>query len=248
MGTGDFEKTSKASGGIHCWVFQQIHIYVFMSLTLLRLGTRITIWLIYEMYSWCIFVLQQLKPYQMAHSVSCSIARTGFWNKLSALHDLSFSTLQRTAIFKKDVREDRFMCCAWGQVVKSVKFYRSIIPCPHLVAGVSLVIFKRPETHDSVTLLSFPVPQRLSHPIHHSKCYWGWRRRHHQKGGIAPKSGQFLMISRNCVDCGSALPEQASLAEPGQLSLPHCCWCLSPLQHLCFLRPCALQGTRCNQA
>lgn len=104
-----------------------------------------------------------------------------FWNKLSTLHVLSFSTLQRTAIFREDVREDRFTCCAWGQVVKSVKSYLSIIPGPRLVAGVSLVIFKRPETHGSVTSSSFPLPQRLFTATHHSKCYWGWRGRHHQK-------------------------------------------------------------------
>lgn len=157
---------------------------------LLCLGTRITILLIYEMYSWCIFGLQQLKPYQMAHSVSCCIAGTGFWDNL--LPTFSFAGLQRIAIFREDVREDRFTCYAWGQVVKSVKFYLSIIPCPHLVAGVSLVIFKRPEIHVSVTSLSFPMSQRLFNPIYHSKCYWDWRERQHQKGGTAPKSGKLF--------------------------------------------------------
>lgn len=206
-----------------------------MSLILLCLGTRNTILLIYEMYSWCIFVLQQFKPYQMAQSVSCCIARTGFWNKLSTRRVLSFSTLQRTAIFREDVREDRFTCCAWGEVVKSVKFYLSLLPCPHLVAGVSLVIFRRSETHGSVTSSSFPLPQTFFTATHYSKCYWGWRGRHHQKEGTALNPASYLMISRNCVGCGSPLPELVSLAEPGQLFLSFVgCWCVSPLKHHVF--------------
>lgn len=50
-----------------------------------------------------------------------------------------------------------------------------------------------------------------------------------KKEELLQNQGSYLMISRNCVD--SALPEQAFLAEPVQLSLFNCCWCVSPLKH-----------------
>lgn len=70
---------------------------------------QITILLTYEMSdSWCISVLQQLEPYQMAHSVFWCMASSGFWNKLAALHVLSFIFCYSTkdCHLKEDVRED----------------------------------------------------------------------------------------------------------------------------------------------
>lgn len=130
---------------------------------------QITILLTYEMSdSWCISVLQQLEPYQMARSVFWCMASSGFWNKLAALHVLSFIFCYSTkdCHLKEDVREDRIMCYVWGKCIERVEFYLSISPCPHLVAGFSLVFFQRPESHDSVTSVPFRVPQKLFPPFH----------------------------------------------------------------------------------
>lgn len=94
------------------------------------------------------------------------------------------------------------MCCVWGQSVKSVGFHLRVIPRLHLVAGFSLVGFRRTETHGSVTPSHpFPFPRDSSILFTHSWCYWASRGRHHQRGGTAPKSGQVLVISRGCVGC-----------------------------------------------
>lgn len=58
------------------------------------------------------------------------------------------------------------MCYVRGKRIESVEFYLSITPCPHFVAGFSLVLFKRPEAHGSVSSVPFSVPQKLFHPFH----------------------------------------------------------------------------------
>lgn len=84
------------------------------------------------------------------------------------------------------------MCCVRGQDVKSGEFYLSVIPCPLLVAGFSLVFLKRPENHISVTPpvvvpppqpRLFPIPQTLpSHSYIHNASK-------HKEGDTAEEDG-----------------------------------------------------------
>lgn len=58
------------------------------------------------------------------------------------------------------------MYCVWRQDLKGVEFYLSIILCPHLVAGFSLVLFQKArDPKESHPAPPFPIPQRLFHPI-----------------------------------------------------------------------------------
>lgn len=201
-----------------------------MWLILLCLGTRITILLIYEVYSWCTFVLQQLKPYQMAHSVSCYIARTGF--KVNYLLFV-FSPFH-------------LYCCAWGQVLKSVKFYLNIISSS-FGGRCQPGDFQRPETHFSVTSVSFPVPQTLSyHPP--SKVLLRLKRETPSKRRSCSQIRAAIWWFTEIVWvvvllCQNRLP-WLNLADFFSFIVAGVCL----LETSCVLRPCAIQDMRCNQA